>query len=60
MQGRVHRATERGGNYEIYLIMAGEAVAEFLALFDSVVGKRGIGDNMIFSAKIVDALERLV
>jgi hypothetical protein len=40
--------------------MAGEAVAEFLALFDSEVGKRGIGDNMIFSAKIVDALERLV
>lgn len=37
--------------------MAGEAVAEFLALFDSEIGELRIGDNVVFRAKIVDALK---
>jgi hypothetical protein len=37
--------------------MAGEAVAEFLTLFDSKVGERGVRDNVVFGAKVVDALE---
>ena len=56
LQCGVDGTTERRGSYEIYLVMEGEILGEFAALFIAQVSEEGVANDMVFCAEIVEAL----
>lgn len=43
-------------SYEIDLVMEGEVLGEFAALFIAQVGEEGVANDMVFCAEIVETL----
>lgn len=56
LQCGVDGTAERRGGYEIDLVMEGEILGEFAALFIAQVSEEGVANDMVFCAKVVEAL----